>query len=100
MFLLVTIGWVIFRAESVGHIATVFVDLVNFDFAFPQFGMAARFVYVVPLIVLQYFQFRSGDMNVALTMRPIYRIGMYGVLILGMLMFAVTDASAFIYFQF
>ena len=100
MFLLVTIGWVIFRAESVGHIATLFVDLVNFDFAVPQFGMAARFVYLVPLIVLQVFQYRSGDMNVALALRPIYRLGMYGVLILGMVMFAVTDASTFIYFQF
>lgn len=100
MFLLVTVGWMIFRAESIGQLATIFGDLINLNFTISQFGIAARFIYIIPLIAMQVFQYRSGDLSVALSMKPIYQIGMYGALILGMLMFAVTDASTFIYFQF
>lgn len=100
MFVLVVIGWVIFRAESVSQIATMLARLADPGWGFAEFGLAARFVYVVPLLVMQAFQHRSNNLNVALTMKPVYQAGLYAALILGILMFGVTDASAFIYFQF
>ena len=100
MFILVVIGWVIFRAESVGQIATMLGRLTESDWGFSEFGIVARFVFVLPLLAMQAFQYRSNNLSVVLTINPVYQAGLYAALILGILMFGVTDASAFIYFQF
>ena len=100
MFMLVVIGWVIFRADSVEQLATILGRFSDPNWGISQFGIVARFVFVLPLVAMQAFQYRSNDLNVALTMKPVYQGGLYAALILGILMFGVTDASTFIYFQF
>lgn len=100
MFMLVVIGWVIFRADSVEQLATMLGRFSDPNWGISQFGIVARFVFVLPLVAMQAFQYRSNDLNVALTMKPVYQGGLYAALILGILMFGVTDASTFIYFQF
>jgi len=100
MFTLVVFGWVIFRADSVGTFANLVSQLADPNWRLTELGIFARFVYVIPLLVMQFFQYRSNDLSVALTMKPISIAMLYMLLIFGMLVFAVTDASAFIYFQF
>jgi len=100
MFTLVVIGWVIFRAGSVSEITDLISQLFDPNWQISELGIIARFVYLLPLLAIQAFQYRSNNLNVVLTMNPVYVAGLYVALIFGMFVFAVTDASAFIYFQF
>jgi alginate O-acetyltransferase complex protein AlgI len=100
MFTFVVFGWVIFRADSLSQISNMLERLVDPNWRVSELGILARFVYVIPLLALQAFQYRTGDLNIVLTLKPVYIGMLYASLILGMLMFAITDASAFIYFQF
>jgi alginate O-acetyltransferase complex protein AlgI len=100
MFILVLIGWVIFRVDSIGQIPSLVGDLADSGQIFSQRGILGRLLFILPLLTMQAFQARSNNLNVALTMKPMYQAGLYAGLILGILMFGVTDASPFIYFRF
>lgn len=102
-FLLVVIGWIIFRAESVGQAWEYIYRMVtDFHWAPILYGKKTL-VYIAILLVIEWIQ-RKKQHGLQLSMTGILRYApvRYSLYILGaifILMFAGTQAE-FIYFQF
>ena len=102
-FLLVVVGWVIFRAENIGqafdYIYRMFAD---FHFAVPALGRKAV-VYVAILLVVEWLQ-RNAQHGLQLSKKGLFayravRWGVYYTLVLLILFLAGVETD-FIYFQF
>lgn len=100
MFILTIFGWLLFRAESYDQIAYF---ICNFDFGFSSetTSMLTNLLFfVLPLILIQVWQHRNGDLLIV-TKKPLYVIiPIYSFLLIWIFIFGVRESSEFIYFQF
>jgi alginate O-acetyltransferase complex protein AlgI len=101
MFHLTCLGFMIFRAESVGAIAG-YLGLFTGPF---ELGVAASWllpmaVLVLPLMAMQVAQAMSDDLEVVLRWPPIVRVGVYLVLGFMIVLLGEDGGQPFIYFQF
>lgn len=99
-FLLVTFGWMIFRADSVAQLGTWLSTIAHLDTSLPTTFTLKRALFILPVLAMQVFQHRSNNMLGVLTLSTIKQATVYVALILGILVFGVMDGEAFIYFQF
>jgi len=100
MFVLTLVGWFIFRSSTVHQIGYMLthVSLVPGPGALKQLAKLAFFS--APLVVMQLFQYVSGDLLIATKLPLPVRILVYGSLLTGILLLGVRDSVEFIYFQF
>lgn len=101
-FLLVVIGWIIFRAENIGEAANYIIRMFSMRQAAAVIDadMSATSIYVLLLLVVEWLQ-RKKDHGLeieSLKSRGM-RIAIYTVIIL-IIELAMGETSNFIYFQF
>jgi D-alanyl-lipoteichoic acid acyltransferase DltB (MBOAT superfamily) len=99
-FVLVTIGWMIFRAESMTQLGTWIATIAQLDGGIPDSFTLKRFIFIFPVIAMQLFQLKTNNLNAVLTLSMIKQSVVYSAILLGILVFGVLDGESFIYFQF
>lgn len=103
MFHLTCLGWLIFRAESVGQ----FVDLLHAlttgpwtpSASWQHYGLRVLF-YAGPLLALHGAEAARDDLNLVPKWRPIWRYTVAVALMYLIVLFGDFQGSEFIYFQF
>jgi D-alanyl-lipoteichoic acid acyltransferase DltB (MBOAT superfamily) len=99
--LFVLYGWLLFRADSMGHALAMTRAL--FTFGAPAWlgdYLVCLLVYTVPLVVVQVWQYRTGDLLAPLRLPGWGKALVQGALLLAILLFWERDMAPFIYFQF
>ena len=101
---LVCLGWLFFRAQSMGQ---VFEMLASFGHLGPD---TANLIFlkeaviaallIVPLLVFQLWQYQKNDLYPFFKWHWLPRGTFYGMLLIGLVVFAAGGANEFIYFQF
>lgn len=94
-------GWLLFRADSLAHIA----DLTTHAWApaWPVWisGYLLNLaLFTVPLVLMEAWQCLAGNRLAPLRTSWIARSGVQGVLLLGIILYWRQEGSPFIYFQF
>ena len=97
-FALVTIGWILFRADSIGQ-AWQYLTLLPGRGVLYTEGLAACFVYVLIMLVMEWVH-RAGNHGLDLRIHSAaIRYLLYYSLIV-IMFFAYSNSETFIYFQF
>jgi D-alanyl-lipoteichoic acid acyltransferase DltB (MBOAT superfamily) len=94
-------GWLLFRATSLDQVLQLTKAFSTFSlplwwrpFICNLLALAA------PLLAIEYWQWRSGDLNVPIKLRLWPRAALQAAMLLAIVAFWQPDASPFIYFQF
>lgn len=101
-FQMLLVGFVFFRAQSVGGGFHILSRLLQ-DFSLrPEDAplVVNFFMFALPLLLMELWQYRSGSVICYAKSRFWIRVPVYLVLFYLILLFGVSDAKAFIYFQF
>ena len=103
-FHVVTIGWLFFRANSVGD-ALEMMHAIIFNFTWDSgldigFNLRYFVFFTWILVVVQWFQYKRIDLMVVYRAHPIVRTAFYSLTALLLIVFGVIDGNEFIYFQF
>jgi len=101
VFHIVCVSWIFFRAPSVSEALSQFAGLTTWIWN-PYLASASQFlaVYVVAMMVLDYFLERSKGEYLAAERSPHARV-VVALACAGLIaLFGATEANAFIYFQF
>jgi D-alanyl-lipoteichoic acid acyltransferase DltB (MBOAT superfamily) len=103
-FHLTCLGWLIFRAESLGQLWTMLGRLA-LDLSWAPLlarpELVASFVFCVSILwVVQARQYLRDDLMVIYRMNPALRTGFYFLCLLLAVLFGVYRSEEFIYFQF
>jgi alginate O-acetyltransferase complex protein AlgI len=102
-FQLTCIGWLIFRATSVGHVAALLATLVHFDRFFEGVTpvmLAQVLLCAVPLMAFQVYQFTTGRQEPWVHWPGWARLVLYVTLFYCIVLFGAPVTNDFIYFQF
>jgi len=103
-FQLMSLGWLIFRAESIRQAFAILQSLVfsfsAIDFAGLQPDFYKLAFYSILLLIVQYFQFRKNDLLVVLKWPALIRTFLYVIIFYSIVIFGVNNAQYFFYFQF
>ncbi|MCS1409863.1 MAG: Peptidoglycan O-acetyltransferase [Verrucomicrobia subdivision 3 bacterium] len=94
-------GWMLFRAQSFEQIRnyTVHIWLPEFPDWFTSYGLNVS-VFLVPLVLMQLWQKKSGDLMPALRLPAVWRYALQSVMLYCVAVFGVAKGTPFIYFQF
>jgi len=102
MFHLTCIGWLLFRAETIGQAAgmlqKMLFDLRATELSTYTIGMIA--FYAGPLLLFEYWLERSGDLLRLVKVHWLFRTAVYSYGAVMILLFHPTVYNDFIYFQF
>lgn len=94
-------GWLLFRATSAEQVLTLTASLAHWS---PPVwaGVMSRelLVLAAPLLAMQFWQWRTGDLEAALRLPRWARGLLQAGLLYAIILFWQRDAPAFIYFQF
>ncbi len=94
-------GWLLFRANSAEQVLTLTASLAHWS---PPVWAGAMFrellVLAAPLLAMQLWQWRTGDLEAALRLPRWARGGLQAALIYAIILFWQREAPGFIYFQF
>lgn len=94
-------GWLLFRATSAEQVLTLTASLAHWS---PPVWAGVMFrellVLAAPLLAMQFWQWRTGDLEVALRLPRWARGLLQAALIYTIILFWQREAPAFIYFQF
>jgi alginate O-acetyltransferase complex protein AlgI len=94
-------GWLLFRAHSLQHIGILTWALTVWSFPpWWKSFLTNLTALAAPLILIQVWQYRRGDLLAPLTLPFWERALLQGTLLMGIAAFWERDASPFIYFQF
>jgi len=102
MFHLVCVGWLLFRADTIGQAYGMLVKIVT-DLAgtpFAAFQVALILFYAAPLVLFELWLERSGDVDRPVRVAWPIRAAVYSYVAIMLLLFHPEAPSAFIYFQF
>jgi D-alanyl-lipoteichoic acid acyltransferase DltB (MBOAT superfamily) len=103
MFHLTCYGWLLFRARSVGQIASMTAALVT-GWARPSETAAAHAIalaaYATPLLVVHAWEAWRDDLEAVLRLPLLPRYSLYVALAYLLVLFGAFEGSQFIYFQF
>ena len=104
-FHLICISWLLFRADTLAQAGGLLRILLTGWSAWPTSpvlftGLSILAFYGLPLLLMEIWQFSSGDPLVALKAPRPVRALLYLVLFYGIVIFGETHAQSFIYFQF
>jgi alginate O-acetyltransferase complex protein AlgI len=99
----IVVGWMIFRAESITQVVTIFRSFfVNFnpdDILHRDLVLKLAF-YIVPLCFIQTLQFWKDDLLAVLSFSIPVRTTIYVIMFYLIVIFGVYGTQNFIYFQF
>jgi D-alanyl-lipoteichoic acid acyltransferase DltB (MBOAT superfamily) len=100
MFHLVCLGWLLFRAESLSHVVSLFGALSNL-----QFGLAAQWLLpfaalVGPLLIVEAIERYSSGGEFPLAWPLAVRVACYAMIIAAITIEGAGGSRPFIYFQF
>jgi D-alanyl-lipoteichoic acid acyltransferase DltB (MBOAT superfamily) len=103
-FHLICLGWLVFRAMSMGQVFSMLHSLIfNFHFI-PGIGIEhtvfKMIFYLWILLFLQLLQYRTGNRMVVIEWPKPVRFAFYSAVLLLMMTFGVLGQNQFIYFQF
>ena len=103
-FNLVCLGWLIFRAESLGQIFQMLRSIFfNFHIAhfvnLQDYGVKIVF-YLCLLVMIQVIQYWKNDLMIIYKSNTVFRSFFYFILFVLIIIFGVTGGKEFIYFQF
>ena len=98
MFVLVLIGWMIFRADDLGVLGTYLGGLVDFSRGFGSERLGDVLFFIVPLLVIQ--ATRSGRVEVFPDLPPFARLNLALFVLASILFMQPFQTVAFIYFDF
>jgi len=94
-------GWLLFRATSAEQVLALTASLAHWS---PPVWAGVMFrellVLAAPLLAMQFWQWRTGDLEVAMRLPRWMRGGLQAGLIYAIVLFWQRDGPAFIYFQF
>lgn len=102
MFHFVCIGWIFFRAESIGQ-AFAMIGALGHGFELTDFASYAGTLlafFVAPLLIYEWHVYRRRDMTLALSKPAWQRVMLYGYLVAMVVIFPPLAQQVFIYFQF
>jgi D-alanyl-lipoteichoic acid acyltransferase DltB (MBOAT superfamily) len=101
MFLCTLYGWLLFRAESLGQIATMTSALPNVALdGFLLHHVAKLVYYAWPLFLMQAFQYSYGDLRVLMRAPVAVQAACYATMAVLFLVLGQYSGTSFIYFQF
>ena len=102
MFHLACVGWLFFRASSMGQVGEMWRRMfVGFEWNARATDMlAALLVFCLPLWLVQMLQVKTGELEAAPRLSLLPRAALYAAMILMFLALGNTGGGAFIYFQF
>ncbi len=99
-FLMVMIGWVLFRAGSMEQIAGMLGGL-GWSVSDQTPTLAGQLLFFAwPLVVVELFQHFRRDLLVVLRWPDWVKAPLYAALLIGILIYGVRTATEFLYFQF
>ncbi len=94
-------GWMLFRAVSIDQVMAFSGALWNLSVPGWWFPYVKNLVVLAaPLVAMQLWQWRSGNLNAALGLPRWTRAALQGAMVLAIVAFWEPEASPFIYFQF
>ncbi len=98
MFGLTQFGWLLFRAESLDQIGYFLVN----GSLWPRAGggLLSLALVIWPLVVLDLWQWRRGNLLAGLALPPLRRGLLYAVQVGAIMLFGVRESIEFVYFQF
>jgi alginate O-acetyltransferase complex protein AlgI len=97
MLILVAVGWAVFRATSFTQAAYIFSHL-NFYWSTNTLNFGWQlFIFTVPMAIVQLFQFRTASPIFVTTLNPFVNGLIYGVVLIGIIIFSTHEISRFIY---
>lgn len=100
-FHLVCLGWLVFRAESVSHLAALLGALADGIQLAPAVDLAwPVLVFTAPVIAMQLAQHRTGRLDVVLGLPAPVRGAIYAFWLVGITVLGQFSGNEFIYFQF
>ena len=100
MFVLTTIGWVIFRAEGVQNAIDMLTN-IGLTGSRDSLSMGYDLVFfTLPLVITQLAQHRTSNLLVVLTLHRGIQILIFGFLLTWIVVFGVREQNEFLYFQF
>ncbi len=105
MFILINIGWVFFRVESIPSVMTVFSKMIKIN-QLPSTAELIGIGTIIMLFLLHYVEFlfrRNLELSLSnweTKFKPFYRAVVYVLLITIFILSIQGQASSFIYFQF
>jgi alginate O-acetyltransferase complex protein AlgI len=99
--LFVFYGWLLFRAGSLDQIISMTGGLVNWSWpSWAQSYCLNLAIFTAPLVAMQFWQAKSGNLLVALTLPRWAQAALQGALLIAIALFWEKDKVPFIYFQF
>ena len=103
-FHLVCLGWMMFRAESLTHLGQLLAAVLwqppGLDAGVTKIILQKLAFYAGPAIAVQFAQYRRNDILAPYRLPWVARGIWYYALVMLILIYGVTEANDFIYFQF
>jgi len=100
MFALTVVGWVLFRSRSAGQVLYMLTNVGIATSSSSTDLLSSLLFFALPLLLVQIFQARQGDLLAPTHLRPALRLPLYAALLVGIVVLGVRDSIEFIYFQF
>lgn len=100
MFILTCVGWIIFRSHSLHQIGYILVHLSFLGSPASLSLLTPLLFFGLPLLAVQLYQYVTNDLLILTRLRPLFRIPIYGAMMIGICIFGVRESGEFIYFQF
>lgn len=102
-FHIIVMSWYFFRANSLEQVwvitSSFFTDF-GFDYAKNRIFIQKLIFYISPLLIFQLIQYHRKDLLVIFRMPILVRSSLYAFAFYLVVIFGVTNAQEFIYFQF
>lgn len=101
-FHLVCLGWLFFRAKSMGQVGVMLTQILT-DFSWTPAAtnlLAAMILFCLPLWLVQLLQEKTNNLAAPMELSLVPRTALLSLMILMFLALSNTGGGAFIYFQF
>ena len=102
-FHVIVVSWYFFRANNLEQLQLIIQSFLNdfqYDFAQHKMYIFKLIFYISPLLAFQFIQYHADDALVIFRMPVALRAVIYLLLFYLIVIFGVTSAQEFIYFQF
>jgi len=96
----VGLGWIFFRAPTVGHATAMIADLANLHWSHEYLPILAFMAVLGSIVVATDLLLEQNDEEYPLQHRPVFGPAFAAVLLLATSLFGALNSNAFIYFRF